>query len=188
MVLTITAPTIRISFSDMHDFHVNRLEIPVDIPPMDTTRGHTTEHDCKPLSEEERQRKVRFLRDQLLEYETPHERLWEMVVGQPSLIAAVKISLDINLFELWAEVCGGTLANQPLTLTELSWLVDCELGTMSKWLTNLHDPFLTTSGRVLRHLSSYGVIREVSTETETYIQTKLSRSLCDPSTRAGILY
>lgn len=160
----------------------------MDVTAVDATRNHATNHDCKPLSEEERQRKVRFLRDQLLEYETPHERLWEMVVGQPSLNAAVKISLDINLFELWAEVCGGTLANQPLTVTELSWLVGCELGTMSKWLTNIHDPFLTTSGRVLRHLSSYGVIREVSTETETYIQTELSRAMCDPSTHAGILY
>lgn len=155
---------------------------------METSHSDIVHPDCKPLSEEERQRKVRFLRDQLLEYETPHERLWEMTVGQPSLIAAVKISLDVNLFELWAEVCGGTLANQPLTLTELSWLVDCELGTMSKWLTSIQYPFLMSAGRVLRHLSSYGVIQEISSEKETYVQTELSRTLCDPSTRAGILY
>lgn len=171
----------------MHDLHPNRLTIPEDVPPMNTTHSDIAHPDCKPLSEE-RQHKVRFLRDQLLEYETPHERLWELVVGQPSLIAAVKVSLDVNLFELWAEVCGGTLANQPLTLTELSWLVDCELGTMSKWLTSIQDPFLMSAGRVLRHLSSYGVIQEISSEKETYIQTKLSRALCDPSTRAGILY
>jgi hypothetical protein len=172
----------------MHDLHVDRLEIPVDIPPMDTTRSHTADQDCKPLSEEERQRKVRFLRDQLLEYETPHERLWEMVVGQPSLIAAVKICLDVNLFELWAEVCGGTLAGERLTVTELGLFVDVELGTMSEWYTSVQDTSLIPSGRVLRHLASYGVVQEVSTETETYMQTNLSRALCDPSTRAGILY
>lgn len=99
---------------------------------MDTAQNNIAHEGCKPLSEEDRQRKVRFLRDQLLEYEKPHERLWEMVVGQPSLIAAVKIGLDVNLFELWTEVCGGTLADEQLTLTELSWLVDIELTTMSK--------------------------------------------------------
>jgi len=99
---------------------------------MDTPQDVAARDECKPLSEEDRQRKVRFLRDQLLEYETPHEQLWEMVVGQPSLIAAVKIGLDVNLFNLWAEVCGGTLAKEQLTLTELSWLVDIELATMSK--------------------------------------------------------
>lgn len=61
---------------------------------MDTPQDISALGGCKPLSEEDRQRKVRSLRDQLLEYEKPHEQLWEMVVGQPSLIAAVKIGLD----------------------------------------------------------------------------------------------
>ena len=99
---------------------------------MNTPQNIVAHGSCKPLSEEDRRLKVRFLRDQLLEYEKPHEQLWEMVVGQPSLIAAVKIGLDVNLFELWTEVCGGTLADEQLTLTELSWLVDIELTTMSK--------------------------------------------------------
>ena len=84
-----------------------------------------------PLSEEERLRKVCSLRNQLLEYETPHERLWEMVVGQPSLTAAIKVCLDTNLFGLWSEVCGCTLADEELTPTELGWLVGVEFATMS---------------------------------------------------------
>lgn len=155
---------------------------------MDTTWDNMCQNEREPLTEEDRQSKVRFLRDQLLEYEKPHERLWEMVVGQPSVLAAVKIGLDVDLFKLWAEVCGGTLADEQLTLKELSWLVDIELATMSKCSPHVHDPSLTLPGRVLRHLASYGVIQEVSTETETYAQTKLSRALCDPSTSAGILY
>ena len=85
----------------------------------------------EPLSEEDRVSKVRSLRQQLLEYEKPHERLWEMVVGQPSLIAAIKVCLDTNLFGLWAEVCGCTLADEELTPTELGWLVGVEVATMS---------------------------------------------------------
>jgi hypothetical protein len=73
-----------------------------------------------------------------------------MVVGQPSLIAAVKIGLDVDLFELWAQVCGGIFTDEQLTLTELSWLVDIELVTMSKWSPNMHNPPLTAAGRVLR--------------------------------------
>lgn len=155
---------------------------------MEATHNNIAQDECKPLSEEDRQRKVHDLRVQLQEYERPHERLWEMVVGQPSLIAAVKIGLDVNLFELWAEVCGGTLAGEQLTLAELSWLVNIELATMSKWPLDMHNSPLTSAGRVLRHLASYGVIQEVRTEPETYTQTKLSRALCDPSTRAGVLY
>lgn len=155
---------------------------------MDTPQDISALGGCKPLSEEDRQRKVRSLRDQLLEYEKPHEQLWEMVVGQPSLIAAVKIGLDVNLFELWAEVCGGTLAEEQLTLTELSWLVDIEVATMSKWSLDLYNSKLTLSGRVLRHLASYGVIQEINNESETYTRTNLSRALCDPSVRAGIMY
>ena len=94
--------------------------------------GTTVDGGSKRLSEEERQRRAQFHREQLLEYEKPHERLWEMVVGQPSLIAAIKICLDINLFGLWAEVCGCTLAEEELTLTELSWLVKIEVVTMSR--------------------------------------------------------
>jgi hypothetical protein len=85
----------------------------------------------EPLSEEDRMCKVRSLRQQLLEYEKPHETLWEMVVGQPSLIAAIKVCLDTNLFGLWAEVCGCTLADEELTPTELSWIVGVEFATMS---------------------------------------------------------
>jgi hypothetical protein len=73
-----------------------------------------------------------------------------MVVGRPSLIAAVKIGLDVDLFELWAQVCGGTLADEQLTLTELSWLVDIKLVTMSDWSPNMHNPPLTAAGHVLR--------------------------------------
>jgi hypothetical protein len=152
-------------------------------------KGDTADGGFKPLSEEDRQRKVRSLQEQLLELEKPHERLWEMVVGQPSLIATIKICLDINLFGLWAEVCGCTFADEELTLTELGWLVKIEIATMSKLDHHQVDRLLadgTTLGRVLWHLASYGVIREVS--TETYAQTALSRALCDPLTRAGIMY
>ena len=44
----------------------------------------------------------------------------------------------------------------------------------------------TAAGRLLRHLASHGVINEVS--PETYAQTAMSRALCDPLTRAGIIY
>lgn len=123
---------VRLSHHHSHDLHPNHSTIFADIPLMNTPQDIVAHGGCKPLSEEDRQRKVRFLRDQLLKYEKPHEQLWEMVVGQPSLIAAVKIGLDVNLFKLWAEVCGGTLADEQLTLTELSWLVEIELATMSK--------------------------------------------------------
>jgi hypothetical protein len=162
-----------------------------DFTPLETSllTGDTADGGLKPLSEEDRQRKVRSLREQLLEFEMPHERLWEMVVGQPSLIATIKICLDINLFGLWAEVCGCTLADEELTLTELGWLVKVEIATMSKLGHHRVDRPIadaTTAGRVLRHLTSYGVIREVN--TETYAQTTLSKALCDPLTRAGIIY
>jgi hypothetical protein len=153
---------------------------------MDIPQSSTADGGCEPLSEEDRQRKVRSLRDQLARYEKPSERLWEMVVGQPSLNAAVKICLDVSLFESWAEVCGGTLANEQLTLTELSWLVSIEIATMSKSSQDVGYSQLIPSGRVLQHLVSYGVIQEV--DTEVYAQTTLSRALCDPSMRAGMLY
>jgi hypothetical protein len=151
--------------------------------------GDTADGGFKPQSEEDRQRKLRSLREQLMEFEKPHERLWEMVVGQPSLIATIKICLDINLFELWAEVCGCTLADEELTLTELGWLVKIDIATMSKLSHHQADRLVadgTTAGRLLRHLASYGVIREVG--TETYAQTTFSKALCDPLTRAGIIY
>jgi hypothetical protein len=124
--------TVRVDHDHSHKLHPDHSTIPADIRSMNTPQDIAAHGGCKPLSEEDRQLKVRFLRDQLREYEKPHEQLWEMVVGQPSLIAAVKIGLDVNLFQSWAEACGGTLANEQLTLTELSWLVDIELGTMSK--------------------------------------------------------
>lgn len=49
--------------------------------------------------EEDRQRVVPSLRDLLARYEKPSETLWEMAVGQPALNAAVKICLDLGLFE-----------------------------------------------------------------------------------------
>lgn len=45
---------------DMHDLHSNCSTIPVDVSPMDTTQSDIAHPDCEPLSEEERQRKVRY--------------------------------------------------------------------------------------------------------------------------------
>lgn len=137
---------IRVEHHDFYDLRAIHLTILAQVLPMDARQHDLARDKCEPLSEEERQRKVRFLRDQLLEYETPHERLWEMVVGQPSLIAAVKIGLDVNLFELWAEVCGGTLAGEQLTISELSWLVDVKLDTMSEWYMK-HARYVTNTIR-----------------------------------------
>ncbi|KAI0204036.1 S-adenosyl-L-methionine-dependent methyltransferase [Astrocystis sublimbata] len=90
--------------------------------------------------------------------ETPWEFVARLCMGQPALGAALKVAMDMRLFELWQEK-----GREESTARELAWIVSC-------------DPELLV--RLLRHLAANHILEEPS--IGLFKQTALSTSFLQP--------
>jgi hypothetical protein len=132
---------------------------------------------------EDREQVIRFAYRLLRKLQTPSDFLWEIAVETPLLTATIKICLDLGLFEKWSAV-GHT----SMTFHELSELVGKDPDTIRKLSVLSHELLLILPGRLLRHLAANGVIQDVTSAGEIYVQTPLSEALCAKQLCAGIIY
>lgn len=65
---------------------------------------------------------VAALRRSLYRVQTPFERIWDMMLAEPLLYAAVKTAMDLGLWKAWAKHAGGA----SMSIDELAKLCDHE--------------------------------------------------------------
>lgn len=78
------------------------------------------------ITESERQRTVDALHTLLRAYETPAERVWNLVIGGPLLLATIKTCLDLSLFSEWASARDDHAVGSDMTHLQLSELVNAD--------------------------------------------------------------
>lgn len=70
------------------------------------TLNNSSSDDFK--SEKDRDEAIKAAKTFLARVEDPFSRLWSMAIDSPALLAAIKICLDINLFEKWNAAGDGS--------------------------------------------------------------------------------
>ena len=93
----------------------------------------------------------------------------------------MRVCIDLKVFELLSK------SETPLSLDDISRETNAEIVLIGKMPTNiLYLKVHFTSGRIMRYLSSAGMMKEIA--VNTFAATRITKALANPGHQAGVRF